>query len=365
MITRTESEPTPVAWETGPVPAYTQARVSFVWAAAMDAGDEARRFELAVDGERWFRFNRPKPPDRSFTARGPQRSTLTFRATHSDRYDDLFGFMTLTLPASAVEEGQRLRLELIGEAAGSRDWCMTFEHPLASRVHADNVYGLVEQAGESRQLVRVDIEHLQAPGEAVVFITRGRPVETQLAFGHNRLLLPVLPVDRATPTAVTVERAEGANLETELDVRPVRPYNYIPADWEPESVSKTLEYAYDDWCIARMAEALGDDYHAELFYDRATYYRNLFDRATGFMRGRLADGSWKEPFTPTAASHRQDEYTEGNAWQYSWFVPHDVRGLIELMGGREAFIAKLDELFESSSELEGTAPPDISPTSPA
>jgi predicted alpha-1,2-mannosidase len=124
-------------------------------------------------------------------------------------------------------------------------------------------------------------------------------------------------------------------------------------------VSKTLEYAYDDWCIAQLAGTLGEADDAFGFRQRARFYRNLFDPATGFMRGRLSDGTWKEPFAPRAASQLQDEYTEGNAWQYTWFVPHDVQGLIELMGGREAFIAKLDELFEQTSEIEG-APLDVS-----
>ncbi|UCC72533.1 MAG: GH92 family glycosyl hydrolase [Gemmatimonadota bacterium] len=360
LIARTEDEPLPIEWETGAVPEFTQSKVSFLWLAGIHASEQGRRFQLAVNGERWFRFDTPNAEDRSFSARGPRGATLTFRATHIDQYDDLFGFMYLTLPASAVESGQRLRLRLTGDSEGTRDWLMTFEYPLVSRLSAENVYGFVEEGGEVRQLVRLDIEHYAAPTEALVYVRRGRPVETRLAFGNNRLLLPVIPADRDIHTAVNVQRVAEPALETELQLRPVRPYNYIPADWENESVSKTLEYAFDDWCIARLAEALGENYDAELFYQRAAFYRNLFDRSSGFMRGRLADGNWTEPFSPTAASHRQDEYTEGNAWQYSWFVPHDVRGLIELMGGRQAFIAKLDELFERSSELEGTAPPDIS-----
>jgi putative alpha-1,2-mannosidase len=360
LISRTETEPQPIEWETAPVSGFTQSKLSFVWLAGMDANGDGRRFDLYVNGERWFRFNGPKVGDRSFTARGPGGATLTFRATHSDQYNDLFGFMALSVPISAVQEGERLQLKLQGETAGTREWYMTFEHPIESHLTIDNVHAHVEQGGEIRQLVSLDIEHYGPPTEAVVFITRGRPVETRLVFGSNHLLLPVLPVDRTTSTAAAVDRADGPTLEAELQLRPVRPYRYIPADWEPESVSKTLEYAYDDWCIARLSEELGDEYDAELFYERAGYYQSLFDRWAGFMRGRLADGEWKEPFSPTAASHRQDEYTEGNSWQYSWSVPHDVRGLIKLMGGREEFIAKLDELFETSSDMEGTAPPDIS-----
>jgi putative alpha-1,2-mannosidase len=360
LITRTERDGTPIEWETGPVPEFTQSRVSFVWLAGIDASDDGRRFELAVDGRRWFRFDQPKSSDRSFTAHGPNGSTLTFRATHIDQHDDLFGFMALSVSVAALQSGQRLQLRLSGERGSTRDWCMTFERPLVSQVNAENVYGFVRDGRTVDQLVRLDIEHFAEPAEATAYVQSRAPVGLRLEFGNNRILLPVPSVTRDTPTAVSVQRVGGPSLETELRLRPVRPFNYIPADWESESVSKTLEYAYDDWCIARLAEAVGDDYDAEVYYERARFYRSLFDPATGFMRGRLADGSWKKPFSPVAASHRQDEYTEGNAWQYSWFVPHDVRGLIELLGGREAFIAKLDQLFEISSDLEGTAPPDIS-----
>jgi len=124
-----------------------------------------------------------------------------------------------------------------------------------------------------------------------------------------------------------------------------RQYEYIPADLENESVSKTLEYCYDDWCIARMALLLGENEDYNYYMERSGWYRNLFDQNTGFMRGKLSDSTWKEPFDPLYSSHRQDEYTEGNAWQYTWFVPHDVDGLAELMGGNRAFTGKLDSLF--------------------
>jgi putative alpha-1,2-mannosidase len=360
LIVRTEDGQKYVEWETGPVPEYTESKVSFVWLAGIDASDDGRNFELAVNEEPWLSFRGPKASDRSFQQRGPRGSMLTFRATHTDQYGDLFGFMFLTMPADVVRSGEHLRLRLEGEGAGTRDWCMTFEHLMTSRVTADNVFGLAQNGGEPNQMVQVDIEHLEKPGEAWIRIEDGQPVRMQLSFGHNRTLVPVSRVGRETPIRIEVDIDGQRDLTTELRLRPVQPYNYIPADWERESVSKTLEYAYDDWCIARMAQALGAREDARLFYERAEFYRNLFDPSEGFMRGRLADGSWKTPFSPRLSSHRQDEYTEGNAWQYSWFVPHDVRGLIRLMGGREAFIAKLDELFETTSELEGTAPPDIS-----
>ncbi|RMG67784.1 MAG: glycoside hydrolase family 92 protein, partial [Bacteroidetes bacterium] len=135
----------------------------------------------------------------------------------------------------------------------------------------------------------------------------------------------------------------------------LREYQYIPHDKAGQSVTRTLEYCYDDWCIAQMAKALGKDEDYAYFMDRASWYRNLYDASTGFMRAKLADGSWKVPFDPQYSSHDFDvaEYTEGNAWQHSWFVPHDPQGLIDLHGGREPFITKLDSLFEIDSEIRG------------
>lgn len=128
---------------------------------------------------------------------------------------------------------------------------------------------------------------------------------------------------------------------------------WIPSDKDHESVAKALEYAYDDWAIARLADAVGDT-ETKLRYDSlGKAYRHYFDPTTRFMRGRMSDGSWREPFNPRASNHRNDDYCEGTAWQWTWFVPHDVDGLVELMGGREAFAEKLDSLFNAPSELEG------------
>lgn len=142
-----------------------------------------------------------------------------------------------------------------------------------------------------------------------------------------------------------------------------REYGYIPYDKDGQSVTKTLEYAFDDWCIAQMAKALGRDDDYQVFMQRAQSYRPLFDASTGFMRAKLSNGEWKAPFDPQFSDHNFDvaEYTEGNAWQHSWFVPQDVKGLIGLHGGPTPFIAKLDSLFTVSSEIRGeNASADIS-----
>jgi len=129
--------------------------------------------------------------------------------------------------------------------------------------------------------------------------------------------------------------------------------DFIPADLEVKSVSKALEFAYNDWVIATMAKGMGQENVARKYFDLGQRYRAYFDPKTGFMRGRKQDGSWTEPFTPTDSDHNSGEYVEGNAWQWTWFVPHDVPGLINLFGGKEAFAAKLDQLFTTDSKITG------------
>jgi len=132
-------------------------------------------------------------------------------------------------------------------------------------------------------------------------------------------------------------------------------YGYLPYDKISQSVSRTLEYAYNDWCAAQFAKSLGktDDY--TLFINRALSYRNVIDTMTGLARPKDSTGLWLKPFNPTFVGHgKERHYTEANAWQYTWFVPHDVKGLIELEGGREKFVMKLDTLFTMSSEVQST-----------
>lgn len=134
---------------------------------------------------------------------------------------------------------------------------------------------------------------------------------------------------------------------------------YDPIDKDPEAASKTVEYAYDDWTIARMARAMGKPELAATFEKRALNWRNSFDAKTGFIRARKVDGSFREPFDPTAINYGSD-YTEGNAWQYSWFMPQDQGGLIRALGGDAATVAKLDAMFDyDNSKLDYSHAEDI------
>ena len=130
---------------------------------------------------------------------------------------------------------------------------------------------------------------------------------------------------------------------------------YIPADLEGESVSKTLEYAYDDWCIAMMAKSLEKKEDYKTFIARAQNYKNVYDRITGFMRAK-SNETWFSPFDPAEVNFN---YTEANSWQYSFYVPHDMGGLIMLMGGREKFAGKLDDLFKADPKTTGRDQSDI------
>ena len=121
-------------------------------------------------------------------------------------------------------------------------------------------------------------------------------------------------------------------------------YGYVPRDQQRESVNLTLDAAYGDWCIATVAKILGRDELCDEYIARSKNYKNIFDKETGFMRGRDTNGQMAEHFDPCTWG---GEYTEGGAWQNSFFVPHDVEGLTELYGSKEAFIKKLDELFST------------------
>lgn len=135
-------------------------------------------------------------------------------------------------------------------------------------------------------------------------------------------------------------------------------YGYYPFDIIPkESVSRTLESAYDDYCVARMAKSLGKEKDYAYFSRRASYYKNLLDPSTTMMRGKDSKGKWRTPFDTFLLSHAATsggDYTEGNAWQYTWHVQHDVEGLIDLLGGKEKFANKLDSLFFLESSAENT-----------
>jgi predicted alpha-1,2-mannosidase len=156
-------------------------------------------------------------------------------------------------------------------------------------------------------------------------------------------------------TGLMLEAMKQSAESNHLGLSSYKRHACILAADESESVSKTLEYAYDDWCIAQYAKHMGEMDTYQEYIQRAQYYKNLYDPSTGFFRARM-DGSWFGPFDPSEVNFN---YTEANAWQYSLFVPQDISGLIELIGGRESFEKHLDLLFTVDSETSGRDQADI------
>ncbi len=136
-------------------------------------------------------------------------------------------------------------------------------------------------------------------------------------------------------------------------------YGYLPSDIINKSVSRTLEYAYDDWCIAQLAQKLGYTNDYKYFINRSKAYKQVYDSKVNFARGKDSNGNFVVPFDPTYASYVKCDFVEGNAWQYSWFVPHDVNGLINLMGGTKRASLKLDSLFTLEATNAEGKPVDI------
>ncbi|MDE7389163.1 MAG: GH92 family glycosyl hydrolase, partial [Muribaculaceae bacterium] len=167
--------------------------------------------------------------------------------------------------------------------------------------------------------------------------------------------IPGVDLDRALAAcmATAADTARGGLLRSR--------YGYIPCDLFPEAIAFDMEYAIADGAIANAARSMGRDSIADEYDRRSHSWRNYFDRSTGFVRGKMADGSWRTPFDPNFAQHRANDYCEGNAWQYTWLAPQDVDGLVEAFGSREATLAALDSLFVAEMKVTGDdASPDIS-----
>jgi predicted alpha-1,2-mannosidase len=156
------------------------------------------------------------------------------------------------------------------------------------------------------------------------------------------------------------EAMKASSTRDDYGMKLLKEKGYIPADKEKESVSKGLEYCISDWCIAQMAKKLGKREDYDYYSKRAVLYAQYFDPKRQFMRAKLDNGNFREPFSPFQSIHEWGDYTEGNAWQYTWLVPEDVEGLIRLFGGDKPFLAKLDSLFVVTGDMGENASSDIS-----
>lgn len=214
------------------------------------------------------------------------------------------------------------------------------QHPLLTVLHPERIPDMINSM----------LAHYDEYGKLPVWDLHAN--ETDMMIGYHAVpviadayLKGIRGFDAQKALEAMIKSAE----QQDFGLRYLNELGFIPQDKYRESVSLALEYAYDDYCISRMAEALGKTDIASEFTERSQYYRKYFDESTGFMRALNSDREFTTPFDPKAYN---DEYIEGNAWQYSWFVPHDVEKLIELHGGREVFIDRLDQLFKTDDNRD-------------
>lgn len=164
---------------------------------------------------------------------------------------------------------------------------------------------------------------------------------------------------RGFDTTVAWEAVKATAMGEERGLKWVKTLGYIPADSMVESVAMGMEYAIADGAIAQMAKRMGKKADADYFSKRALNYQRYSDPAVGFVRGKLSDEKWRTPFSPFVSRHMKDDFSEGNAWQYTWLVPHHVEGLIALLGGEQKFLQKLDSLFTIEGDMGKEASSDI------
>jgi predicted alpha-1,2-mannosidase len=164
---------------------------------------------------------------------------------------------------------------------------------------------------------------------------------------------------RGFDTALAFEAVKATAMRDERGLKWVKSLGYIPADSMTESVAMGLEYSIADWSIAQMAKKMGKKADYDYFIKRGRNYKNYFDKTAGYVRGRLSQAEWRTPFSPFISRHMKDDFSEGNAWQYTWLVPQDVEGLMAQLGGEKAFTKKLDSLFVIKGDMGEEASNDI------
>jgi predicted alpha-1,2-mannosidase len=220
---------------------------------------------------------------------------------------------------------------------------------------AHPLYTIIEQE-KTTEFIHTFLKHYEQGGRLPVWELSSN--ETECMIGYHSVSVIADAYNKGLTNFDSKKALEamiyGANLN-HFGLESYKKYGYIRAGDEAESVSKTLEYAYDDWCIAQFAKAHGNIKTYNKFIKRAQSYKNIFDPTTTFMRARL-NGGWFKPFDPSEVNFN---YTEANSWQYSLFVPQDISGLINLFGGKNNFEQRLDNLFTTNSETTGRHQADI------
>lgn len=223
-------------------------------------------------------------------------------------------------------------------------------HPLMTIIHPEKV----------NDIVNTMLAIYEQQGKLPIWHLAGN--ETHCMVGN-----PAIPVVadaylkgfRGFDAEKAFEAMKNSALQNDRGLHFIKSMGYLPCDSIVESVAQGLEYALADWSVAQVAHKMNKEADYKLFAERGDAYKYYFDPAVNFMRGKDSNGNWRTPFDPFKAEHRVNDYTEGNAWQYTWLVPQDVNGLISLFGSEEAFTNKLDSLFVVEGDLGEHASADI------
>lgn len=224
-------------------------------------------------------------------------------------------------------------------------------HPLMTIIHPE----------KQRDIAQTFLHIFQQQGKLPVWHLVGNETDCMVGNPGIPVLADIVLKGFDVDKKAAYHAMRTSSLLDERSLDNLKKFGYIPwnRDSTFETVAKGLEYALADACVAKVAKLLGEKKDYQYFFNRSKSYKYYFDKKTGFMRG-VDNGKFREPFNPFHSSHRNDDYTEGNAWQYTWLVPHDVPGLIKLFGGKRPFVTKLDSLFTISGDLGENASPDIS-----
>jgi hypothetical protein len=224
-------------------------------------------------------------------------------------------------------------------------------HPLMTIIHRE----------KQRDIAQTFLHIFQQQGKLPVWHLVGNETDCMVGNPGIPVLADIVLKGFDVDKKAAYEAMRTSSLLDERSLDNLKKFGYIPwnRDSTFETVAKGLEYALADACVAKVAKLLEEKKDYQYFFNRSKSYKYYFDKKTGFMRG-VDNGKFREPFNPFHSSHRNDDYTEGNAWQYTWLVPHDVPGLIKLFGGKRPFVTKLDSLFTISGDLGENASPDIS-----
>lgn len=226
-------------------------------------------------------------------------------------------------------------------------------HPLQTLIHRE----------KQKDIAQTFLHIFEQQGKLPVWHLMGNETDCMVGNPGVPVLADLVLKGFDVDAQAALKAMVGSAMLDERSMGLIKQYGYIPYDLEPdkETVAKGLEYALADWCIARVAQTVGDKQNYDYFQNRSKSYQHFFDPQTRFMRGKDSKGNFRPAaeFDPLSTKHRNDDYCEGNAWQYTWLVPHDVHGLVNLFGREKSFTAKLDSLFVVEGDLGEEASPDV------